>query len=210
MTRWLFVGLLCCAALCRAQTSASGEPPYTFGVTVVDTTGLEGKIYYLKRDSQRLPDFSKMKAKGSIYTPELDVPLQHWRVGFPGVTKRFEWFAIDYHGRLWIDRPGDYRFALVSDDGAKLYIDDHVVIDNDGVHPASRLEGRVGLTGGVHRIRVSYFQGPRDGVALILEVARPGEPYRIFNTRDFRPANAEDWKSNDAEPSDPPAGKRKK
>ena len=132
MAHGLFIGLLCCAALCRAQTSAAGDPPYIFGVTVVDTTGLEGRIYYIKRDSQKLPDFSKMKAKGSIYTSELNVPLQHWRVGFPGVTKRFEWFAIDYHGRLWIGRPGDYRFALASDDGAKLYIDDQVVIDNDG------------------------------------------------------------------------------
>lgn len=210
MARGLFIGLLCCAALCRAQTPAASDPPYTFGVTVVDTTGLEGKIYYIKRDSQKLPDFSKMKAKGSVYTAELNVPLQHWRAGFPGVTKRFEWFAIDYHGRLWIDRPGDYRFALVSDDGAKLYIDDQVVIDNDGVHPAARREGRVGLTGGVHRIQVSYFQGPRDAVALILEVARPGERYRIFNTKDFRPANAEDWKSNDAGAPDSPASKRKK
>ena len=177
---------------------------------MVDTTGLEGKIYYIKRGSQRLPEFSKMKPKGNIYTSELNVPLQHWRVGFPGVTKRYEWFAIDYHGRLWIDQPGDYRFALVSDDGAKLYIDDQVVIDNDGVHPASRREGRGELTGGMHRIRLSYFQGPRDGVALILEVARPGDRYRIFSTKDFRPANAEDWKSNDAEATEPRAQKRKK
>ena len=210
MARGLFIGLLSCAALFRAQTPAAGDPPYTFGVTVVDTTGLEGKIYYIKHDSQKLPDFSKMKAKGSVYTSELNVPLQHWRVGFPGVTKRFEWFAIDYNGRLWIDWPGDYRFALVSDDGAKLYIDDQVVIDNDGVHGVTRREGRVGLTGGVHRIRVSYFQGPRDGVALILEVARPGERYRIFNTKNFRPANAEDWTSNDAEAPGPPGNKRKK
>lgn len=202
MARGCFIGLLFCTALCHAQGPAAGDRPYTFGVTVVDTTGLEGKIYYIKRDSQRLPDFRKMKAKGSVYTSELNVPLQHWRAGFPGVTKRFEWFAIDYHGRIWIDRPGDYRFALVSDDGAKLYIDDQVVIDNDGVHEASRLEGQIALNGGVHRIRVSYFQGPRDGVALILEVARPGEGYRIFNTKDFRPANAEDWKSNDGQVPD--------
>src|SRR5215472_14017973 len=210
MARGLFIGLLCCAALCRAQTAAAGDPPYTFGVTVMDTTGLEGRICYIKRDSQKLPDFSKMKAKGSIYTAELNVPLQHWRAGFPGVTKRFEWFAIDYHGRLWIGQPGDYRFALASDDGAKLYIDDQVVIDNDGVHGVARLEGRAELTGGMHRIRVSYFQGPRDGVALILEVARPAERYRIFNTKNFLPANAEGWKSNDAEAPDTPASKHKK
>jgi hypothetical protein len=210
MGRAAIVGLFCCVALCRAQTSAPGDPPFTFGVTVVDTTGLEGKIYYLKRDSPRLPDFTKMKPKGTIYTSELNVPGQHWRSGFPGVTKRFEWFAIDYHGRMWIDQPGDYRFALLSDDGSKLYIDDQVVIDNDGVHPAERRAGRVELTGGVHHIRVSYFQGPRDAVALVLEVARPGGRYRVFSTKGFRPAKVEDWKSNDAEEPDPPPAKRKK
>jgi hypothetical protein len=210
MGRGWIVGLSCCAALCRAQTPTAGDPAYTFGVTVVDTTGLEGKIYYIKRDSQGLPDFGKLKPKGSIYTPELNVPLQHWRAGFPGVTRRFEWFAIDYRGRFWIDQPGNYRFALTSDDGSKLYIDDQVVIDNDGVHPNERRDGRVALSVGAHRMRVSYFQGPRDGVALILEVARPGGGYRVFSTKDFRPANAEDWKSNDATVPDPPPGKRKK
>ena len=173
--------------LCHAQEPPPGQPQATFGVTVVDTTGLEGKIYFLKRDTPRLPNFQKMKPKGSIYTSELNIPLRHFREGFPGVTKRFEWFAIDYSGRFWIDQPGIYRFALTSDDGSKLYVDDDVVIDNDGVHPNEKRDGSVILAAGLHRIRVSYFQGPRDAVALVLEVARPGDHWRIFNTHDFRP-----------------------
>ena len=180
-------------ALCRAQTPTSGEA--TFGVTVVDNTGLEGKIYLLKANSQKLPNFRKLKSQGSIYTPELNIPPRHFTDGFPGVTDRFEWFAIDYAGRFWIEQPGLYRFALTSDDGAKLYIDDRVLIDNDGIHPAVRLEGGAELAGGVHRIRVSYFQGPRDEVALILEVSRKGEDWRIFNTHEFRPAHADGWKA---------------
>jgi len=34
---------------------------------------------------------------------------------------------------------------------------------------------------------VSYFQGPRDQVALVLRVARPGEEWRIFSTDEFKP-----------------------
>ncbi len=55
--------------------------------------------------------------------------------GFPGIDNRFEWFAIDYTGNFWIARGGKYKFALNSDDGSKLYIDDTLVIDNDGQHP---------------------------------------------------------------------------
>jgi PA14 domain-containing protein len=197
--------------LCRAQTPAPLEAPRaTFGVTVVDNTGLEGRIYLLKRDSPRLPNFKKMKPKGSVYATELNVPPRNFLEGFPGVTKRLEWFAIDYSGRFWIEQPGRYRFALVSDDGAKLYIDDVEVIDNDGVHPASRRAGHADLGGGVHRIRVSYFQGPGDGVALVLEVARPGEPWRIFSTREFRPANSEDWKASGTDGAGEDIARRKK
>jgi hypothetical protein len=196
---WMIGPVLCLAmGAGAAQEPPPSQPEAVFGVTVVDNTGLEGKIYFIKRDSPRLPNFAKMKPKGSIYATELNVPLRRFTEGFPGVTKRFEWFAIDYAGRIWIEQPGVYRFALTSDDGSKLYIDEQVVIDNDGVHPNQKLEGRVELAAGVHRIRVSYFQGPRDAVALVLEVAKPGERWRIFNTRDFRPADSEGWKTNDA------------
>lgn len=58
--------------------------------------------------------------------------------------------------------------GFTSDDGSKLYIDDRLVIDNDGIHSAVTLVRSTEMTHGVHRIRVSYFQGPRDEVALML------------------------------------------
>ena len=73
-----------------------------------------------------------------IFTASLNVPPQDLKAGFPGVTDRFEWFAIDYAGRFWIDRPGMYTFVLTSDDGARLYLDDQLIIDNDRQHPAQR------------------------------------------------------------------------
>ena len=39
-----------------------------------------------------------------------------------------------------------YTFNMLSDDGAKLYIDDQVIIDNDGIHPPLWKDG-VGRTG---------------------------------------------------------------
>src|SRR5258708_35705620 len=123
-------------------------PRVTFGTIVVASGGLEGKIYNIRKGSAKLPDFRKMKPVGKIYAASLNIPPQDFREGFPGVTKRTEWFAIDYAGRFWIERPGDYKFLLTSDDGARLYIDDQLIVDNDGQHPPVELSGRVNLTGG--------------------------------------------------------------
>jgi hypothetical protein len=76
-----------------------------------------------------------------------------------------------------------------------LYIDEHRVIDNDCMHAALSAKGTVSLQGGIHDMRVGYFQGPRWHVALVLSVKPPGERWRIFNTDDFRPPpNPADWK----------------
>ena len=45
--------------------------------------------------TSHLPKFEKMKPVGTIYTSSLNLPPQDFRQGFPGVTSRFEWFAID-------------------------------------------------------------------------------------------------------------------
>jgi hypothetical protein len=174
---------------------AQDEPVAKFGTTIVINSGFRGLIYHIKRDSPRLPDFHKLKPAGPpIYTASLNVPPQSFRAGFPGVTKRFEWFAIDYTARFWTEKPGVYRFGLLSDDGSRMYVDDREIIDNDGIHFAMRRAGSVDLSAGIHQMRVSYFQGPRDEVALVLQVAGPGERFRIFSTDEFKPpANTDDW-----------------
>ena len=169
-----------------------------FGTTVVIPSGLEGSVYHLKENTKRLPDFDKLKPVGTIYTASLDIGPRDFMEGFPGVTDRVEWFAIDYSGRFWIEKPGDYLFVLTSDDGARLWIDGRVVADDDGVHPAQIAFGQVRLAGGIHRIRLSYFQGPRYHVALRLQVAGADEPLRVFSTEEFKPPpNPESWRFPD-------------
>jgi hypothetical protein len=176
---WLALGSL------RAQD----QPEYVFGTTVVDSAGLQGRVYHLKPGTHALPKFEHARSVGSIYTTSLNVWPQNFDEGFPNVTDRFEWFAIAYTGKVWIENGGHYRFSLLADDGAKLYLNNEVVIDNDGVHAARAVSGSATLTRGVHEIKVEYFQGPRFTVALVLAVAPPGEPWRIFNMNDFKPPN---------------------
>lgn len=187
-------------ALCLAATAQEETP--VFGTTFVLPSGLKGEIYNIHRTSKHLPNFKNMKPVGAIYTASLNVPPQNFDRGFPGVTKKIEWFAIDFKGRFWIEKPGDYRFALTSDDGANLYIDSKLVIDNDGLHPPETRDASIALEGGIHDIRVSYFQGPRFHVALILQVSPAGEALRIFSTDEFKPpSDPATWKYPDRRPA---------
>src|SRR4051812_960839 len=99
------------------------EPVYVFGTTVVIPSGLAGKVYFISHSEKNLMELEKEKPRGTIYTSSLNIPSQDYKLGFPGIAKRLEWFAIDYTGKFWISTPGEYRWELTSDDGAMLYVD---------------------------------------------------------------------------------------
>jgi len=189
-----FRGYFLMTILTAGLSYGQGGTP-TFGTTVVIPSGLKGEVFPLAKGTFMLPDFADAEPIGTIWTSTLNIPPRRWKAGFPGVTKRSEWFAIDYTGRFWIERPGQYRFALLSDDGSKLYIDDGLVIDNDCQHPPMARKAAIELSGGIHHIRVSYFQGPRDCIALQLLIAELAEDWRLFSTDEFKPPeNTDAWR----------------
>ncbi|MBV9305374.1 MAG: hypothetical protein JOZ45_04505 [Acidobacteriaceae bacterium] len=181
-------------AILTMDITAGQDSLPTFGTTVVIPSGLQGHVYLIDKDTVQLPDFHTLPSIGTVYTNSLAVTPRNFRQGFPGITRRFEWFAIDYEGRFWIEQSGLYRFRLTSDDGASLYVDEQLIADNDGLHESQTRNASLRLSVGIHRIRISYFQGPRFHVALVLEVAPPGQVFRVFNTEEFKPPpNPEDW-----------------
>jgi hypothetical protein len=106
-----------------------------------------GKVYFIQ-PTERLPNFDALEPVRTIYTNPLSVGPVKAMPGFPGISDRSEWFAIDYQGKIYIRHPGIYRFRLVSDDGAKLYIDNLNVIDNDRGLGAWTGDKAVRLSGG--------------------------------------------------------------
>jgi len=62
---------------------------------------------------------------------------------------------------------GEYKFNLVSDDGASLHIDKELVIANDGIHKMNSATGTIFLGPGNHDLEILYFQGPAEmGIIL--------------------------------------------
>ena len=144
-----------------------------------------GDVYQLAPWTTNLPHFSELDAIAPLYATSYGVYSRFFTAGIPGVTSRTEWFGINYQGTFGVDRPGKYEFDLISDDGAKVYVDNKLVASADAIHPVQRLRGKIQLDSGVHDMRVSYFQGPRTEVALVLLVKPPGSSWRLFDTKDF-------------------------
>ncbi|MBL9167735.1 MAG: hypothetical protein JNN07_08340 [Verrucomicrobiales bacterium] len=51
----------------------------------------------------------------------------------------------------------DVDFRVTSRDGARVFVDNRLVLDNDGIHDSRSVNRRVGLSGGIHRLRIQSF-----------------------------------------------------
>lgn len=67
-------------------------------------------------------------------------------------------FAFRFDSRISVDVAGAYTFYTASDDGSRLYVNDQLVVDNDGLHPKTEKNGVVTLASGEHDVRVEYFE----------------------------------------------------
>jgi outer membrane protein OmpA-like peptidoglycan-associated protein len=173
--------LLTCAA-----AHAQGSPGHDeFGTKRRLAFAFHGMIYAIPDTTTRLPDVRGLTPIGTIFTSRLNVPARNFDAGFPGVTDRFEWFAIEYTATFRVETADTFRFELTSDDGSLLFIDEHPVIDNDGIHGVKTVDGTVALAPGRHAIRVDYMQGPRNVVALVLRCAVGNGPFEVFDLEHF-------------------------
>jgi hypothetical protein len=165
-------------------------PIGSFGSLLPRPGSFCGDVYELPSSTTHLPVFWNLSSIGSLYAETLNVPdQQFWKTGgLPGVTRRTDWFGIDYHGNLWITAPGDYQFVLQADDAARLLIDDEEVISLDGLHQFDSGRGHISLAVGSHSIHVPYMQGPQIALGLVLLVKAPGDAdFKPFDMRQFAP-----------------------
>lgn len=170
----------------RAPDAAPGAGHKTaFGSTAkLRPEALRGDIYEVPDATERLPDFAALKSTGAVYAERFDVPRREFTEGFPGVTARFEWFALRFAGTWTPKTAGTWKFRLSSDDGAKLFVDGTLVVDNDGVHAEAWQEGQIELTAAPHSVELQYFQGPATEIALQLFATPPGGSEHIWSIDD--------------------------
>jgi len=89
---------------------------------------------------------------------------------------------------ILLPEDGTYFFALVGDDGVRLWLDGELV--GQSLHPdaSNAVEARRTLKAGSHSIRVEYFQ--RSGAKLIeFRWARPGAALELVPPEVLRSPN---------------------
>ncbi|MDR3634293.1 MAG: PA14 domain-containing protein [Isosphaeraceae bacterium] len=118
---------------------------------------------YYEGSWQELPKLDDLKPLAEGTAEGFDVTI----------AKRENEMALRFEGELRLEAAGEYTFYLTSDDGSRLWIDDHLVVDNDGIHPPGTKEGRVTLIKGPHRLVAAVFNGG-GGVELDVEMSRFG------------------------------------
>ncbi len=159
-------------------------PPNVFGYEKPVLGCFEGQVFELAPNTQKLPkSYDSLTPKSVLYACEWNIAPRSWDQGFPGIEQRFEWFAIRYAGTFRTAEAGEYDFHISSDDGARLVIDGHPVVDNDGQHPPKSAHGKVQLPAGDHLMVLEYFQGPRYQINLQLWVTPPGKSEELFTVR---------------------------
>jgi len=105
--------------------------------------------YYVGKWEQ-LPDFFQLM-------PADTGTIRHFNL--EEIVTNKDHYALLMVGFFKVEEAGQYIFYCGSNDGSELYIDNTLLIDNDGLHGYKEKSNKIYLDKGLHRIEVRYFQG---------------------------------------------------
>jgi hypothetical protein len=122
--------------------------------------------------------------RSKLFLTQLDVPTRSFTSGFPTLSGTkikaddgsdlTEYFHIDFRSELKLgdtEDEGLYEIATLSDDGVRMSVDGDLYLENPGLQSTRMTCASTYVD--LRRtsslpIRVEYFQGPRDHIALML------------------------------------------
>jgi hypothetical protein len=104
--------------------------------------------YFTTGNFTAVPDFSKLAPVKTGVVNNFDL----------SVADKTDNYAISFDGFIDIPTDGQYTFYTNSDDGSMLYINNELVVNNDGRHGAIEKSGSISLKAGKHSISVGFFQ----------------------------------------------------
>lgn len=120
----------------------------TFNKDQVQLSSLHYKLYDGKFDY--IPDFTQLEVvKEGDVTDFKDLRE---------IAGKNDGYSIVFEGDLTIPTDGEYLFESSIDDGGNTYINDQLVVHNQGEPGGGTERGSISLTKGLHKLRQSYYQ----------------------------------------------------
>lgn len=103
-------------------------------------------------DTCQMPDFTKFgRADASGF-------IKNFTIQETG-AKEEDYFAILFSSQLVIEDEDDYTFELKADDGANLWIDGELLVNNENAHSVKSAKyGSVHLSPGRHPVKIEYYE----------------------------------------------------
>ncbi len=123
-----------------------------------------------------LPDFSQLTPYLTAVSTQVNYPSTNGNFASSG---RADFVGAVFTG--WLNAPtsGLYTLYLESDDGSRLFVDDTLVVDNDGLHGMVERSGGVGLMAGKHAFRVEFFENG-GGAGVIAQWQGPSNAKQVI------------------------------
>lgn len=147
--------------------NGSGHSGYSNEVSIyLSPTGVRGE--YFNNADLSIPAFTRID-------PEINFD---WADGSPDSSMEPDTFSVRWSGKIRIDHDETYTFSTLTDEGVRLWIDGHLVIDHWQIGAASN-NGTMALTTGLHDIKVEFFEA--SGEAFVhLSWSSPSTPNAII------------------------------
>jgi hypothetical protein len=118
-----------------------------------------------------------------------------WGRGAPAPGLPADHFSVRWTRTTYFNA-GTYKFCVTVDDGVRVWVDGHLIIDQWKVQGATTYCANKQLSGGDHRVQMAYFENLQHAVAKLDVRGRP-----TLSSRTSKPARA---RSHASIPADAP------
>ena len=123
----------------------------------LQATGIAVDYFYPSGNNVAIETLAKIKPQASGIVPEIVMNVPQ--------LKQRDKFALRFTGMISAPKSGKYTFFVASDDGSRIYLNDKLLVNNDGLHGMVEKSGSVELPAGAHKLVVTYFDnGGGDGL----------------------------------------------
>ena len=93
-------------------------------------------------------------------------------------------YGLRYSGNILIEQTGMHTFYLGYDDDSRLFVNDVLLIDNDGLHGTFEMTHTLILSEGKHSFQVDYFEA-EGGQFLDVQFEGPDIEKQVIPVRLF-------------------------